>query len=399
MNPFDKFFKQYAWKFPKGYPDMKNEQDILLLESLVSKILGEEIVLEKALAWPDLSDASRKYYRLTVINDKIESGTPFKLEDGREEVLTYTDDSYGDLFANQKVEDIKRIGGSSINSFPFFKDSQGNKIGFRSLTKTKELGGTGGSKAQTTERQERSLIDTINSVEGTKTIVSQDGSKIEGVVKAEKVEGSSAAGTEPYSDVKLIMANGSELLVSAKGPSAPTLGSGGIAGIKLLTKGGANPEILDFVDEFYNKAYAYYKEVVDKEGLEGQNLYKNKLVPDVSIKVPEEIITTILKGTPEMGGPVSYYYIGDMDVKGTADGQTITIENGNFVPLDTFIKEKTGKLYAHVRKRDGDLYFTRATQNINDRTVPVIFSKQQDGSGGAQSRFGIIDKIRGVEIS
>jgi len=399
MNPFDKFFKQYAWKFPKGYPDMKNEQDILLLESLVSKILGEEIVLEKALAWPDLSDASRKYYRLTVINDKIESGTPFKLEDGREEVLTYTDDSYGDLFANQRVEDIKRIGGTSINSFPFFKDLQGNEIGFRSLTKTKELGGTGGSKAQTTERQERSLIDTINSVEGTKTIVSQDGSKIEGVVKAEKVEGSSAAGTEPYSDVKLIMANGSELLVSAKGPSTPTLGSGGIAGIKLLTKGGANPEILDFVDEFYNKAYAYYKEVVDKEGLEGQNLYKNKLVPDVSIKVPEEIITTILKGTPEMGGPVSYYYIGDMDVKGTADGQTITIENGNFVPLDTFIKEKTGKLYAHVRKRDGDLYFTRATQNINDRTVPVIFSKQQDGSGGAQSRFGIIDKIRGVEIS
>jgi hypothetical protein len=399
MNPFDKFFKQYAWKFPKGYPDMKNEQDILLLESLVSKILGEEIILEKALEWIDLSDASRKYYRLTIIDDKIKKGEPFKLEDGKEEVLTYTDDSYSDLFANQKVEDIKRIGGTSINSFPFFKDSQNNEIGFRSLTKTKELGGTGGSKAQTTERQERSLIDLINSVEGTKTIISKNGSKIEGVARAEKVEGSSAAGTEPYSDVKLIMADGSELLVSAKGPSAPTLGSGGIAGIKLLTKGGANPEILDFVDEFYNKAYAYYKEVVDREGLEGQNLYKNKAVPDVSIKVPEEIIATILKGTPEMGGPVSYYYIGDMDVKGTADGQTVTIENGNFVPLDTFIKEKSGKLYAHVRKRDGDLYFTRATQNINDRTVPVIFSKQQDGSGGAQSRFGIIDKIRGVEIS
>ena len=399
MNIFDKFFKRYAWKFPKGYPDMKNEQDILLLESLVSKILGEEIILEKALAWPDLSDASRKYYRLTVIDDKIKRGNPFKLENGKEEVLTYTDAAYSDLFANQKVEDIKRIGGASINSFPFFQDSQGNKIGFREITKTKELGGTGGSKAQTTERQERSLIDLINSVEGTKTIVSKNGSKIEGVAKAEKVEGSSAAGTEPYSDVKLIMADGSELLVSAKGPSAPTLGSGGIAGIKLLTKGGANPEILDFVDEFYNKAYAYYKEVVDKEGLEGQNLYKNKAVPDVSIKVPEEIIATILKGTPEMGGPVSYYYIGDMDVKGTADGQTITIENGNFVPLDTFIKEKSGKLYAHVRKRDGDLYFTRATQNINDRTVPVIFSKKSDGSGGAQSRFGIIDKIRGVEIS
>jgi hypothetical protein len=399
MNPFDKFFKQYAWKFPKGYPDMKNEQDILLLESLVSKILGEEIVLEKALAWPDLSDASRKYYRLGVIDDKIKRGNPFKLEDGREEVLTYTDEDYSDLFANQKVDDIRRIGGSSINTFPFFKDPQGNNIGFKQISKTKELGGAGGSKAQTTERQERSLIDLINSVEGTKTIISADGSKIEGVVRAEKVEESSAGGTEPYSDVKLVMADGSELLVSAKGPSAPTLGSGGIAGIKLLTKGGANPEILDFVDDFYNDAYAYYKEIVDREGLEGQNLYKNKLVPDVSIKVPEEIITTILRGTPEMGGPVSYYYIGKMDVDGEPEGQTIKIKNGSFIPLDTFIKEKTGKLYAHIRKRDGDLYFTRATQNINDRTVPVIFSKKADGSGGAQSRFGIIDKIRGVEIS
>jgi hypothetical protein len=88
-----------------------------------------------------------------------------------------------------------------------------------------------------------------------------------------------------------------------------------------------------------------------------------------------------------------------MDVQGEVDGQTIKITNGNFIPLDTFIKEKTGKLYAHIRKRDGDLYFTRATQNINDRTVPRIFSKKADGSGGAQSRFGIVDKIRGVEIS
>jgi hypothetical protein len=399
MNPFDKFFKQYAWKFPKGYPDMKNEQDILLLESLVSKILGEEIILEKALEWSDLSDASRKYYRLGVIDDKIKRGNPFKLEDGREEILTYSDEDYSISFANQNVEDIKRIGGSSINTFPFFKDSQGNNIGFKQISKTKELGGAGGSKAQTSERQERGLIDLINSVEGTKTIVSKDGSKIEGVVRAEKVEESSEAGTEPYSDVKLVMTDDSELLVSAKGPSAPTLGGGGMEGIKLLTRGGANPEILDFIDNFYNDAYAYYKEIVDREGLEGKNLYKNELVPDVSIKVPEKIISTILKGTPEMGGPVSYYYIGAMDVQGEVDGQTIKIKNGSFIPLDTFIKEKTGKLYAHIRKRDGDLYFTRATQNINDRTVPRIFSKKADGSGGAQSRFGIVDKIRGVEIS
>jgi len=398
MNVLDIFFKKFAYKFPKGYPDMNNEQDILLLENLISKILDEEIILEKAITWSDLSNASRKYYRLTIINDKIENKIPFKLEDGREEILTYNNTTYSNLFANQKVEDIKKIGGFSINSFPFFKDSEGNKLGFKSITKTKELGGSGGSKAQTTERQERGLIDLINSVDGIKTIISQNNSKIENIIRAEKVEDSSAAGTEPYSDIKLIISDGSELLVSAKGPSAPTLGSGGIEGIKLLTKGGANPEILDFIDSFYNKAYNYYKTIVDTKKLKGQNLYKNTSVPDVSIKIPEEIITTILKGTPEMGGPVSYYYIGAMNVSGLVDGQIITIENGSFIPIDTFIKEKTGKLYAHIRKRDGDLYFSKATQNINDRTVPIIFSKKLN-SGGAQSRFGIIDKIRGIEIN
>ena len=46
MDVLDKFFQQYAYKFPKGYPDMNNEQDIQLLESLLSNILGEELILE-----------------------------------------------------------------------------------------------------------------------------------------------------------------------------------------------------------------------------------------------------------------------------------------------------------------------------------------------------------------
>ena len=37
MDVFDKFFKRYSYKFPKGYPDMKNEQDVLLLENILYK--------------------------------------------------------------------------------------------------------------------------------------------------------------------------------------------------------------------------------------------------------------------------------------------------------------------------------------------------------------------------
>lgn len=38
MDSLDKFLKQYSYKFPKGYPDMKNEQDILLMESLLKNL-------------------------------------------------------------------------------------------------------------------------------------------------------------------------------------------------------------------------------------------------------------------------------------------------------------------------------------------------------------------------
>ena len=38
MDIFDKFFKKFAYKFDKGYPDMNNSQDVLLLESLFEKI-------------------------------------------------------------------------------------------------------------------------------------------------------------------------------------------------------------------------------------------------------------------------------------------------------------------------------------------------------------------------
>lgn len=46
MDIFDKFFKKFAYKFDKGYPDLNNSQDILLLESLFEK-LGVEIELNE----------------------------------------------------------------------------------------------------------------------------------------------------------------------------------------------------------------------------------------------------------------------------------------------------------------------------------------------------------------
>mgnify|MGYP003636798584 CR=1 FL=1 len=48
MSIFDKFFTKFAYKFDKGYPDMNNDQDVLLLESLISEVIGERYSLEEA---------------------------------------------------------------------------------------------------------------------------------------------------------------------------------------------------------------------------------------------------------------------------------------------------------------------------------------------------------------
>ena len=51
MDVFDKFFKRYAYKFSKGYPDLNNEQDISLLNELLNNLgvgLGETLVINES---------------------------------------------------------------------------------------------------------------------------------------------------------------------------------------------------------------------------------------------------------------------------------------------------------------------------------------------------------------
>jgi hypothetical protein len=50
MDIFDKFFKKFAYKFDKGYPDLNNSQDVLLLESLFRKLEVEVELKEDKIA-------------------------------------------------------------------------------------------------------------------------------------------------------------------------------------------------------------------------------------------------------------------------------------------------------------------------------------------------------------
>ena len=58
MDVLDKFFTKYSYKFPKGYPDLKDKQDILLMESILEelgvKVRVNEYVLEEELLFEEV---------------------------------------------------------------------------------------------------------------------------------------------------------------------------------------------------------------------------------------------------------------------------------------------------------------------------------------------------------
>jgi len=47
MDVLDKFLNEVSYKFPKGYPDMDNPEDVLLLKSLLEEYTKEEVSLIK----------------------------------------------------------------------------------------------------------------------------------------------------------------------------------------------------------------------------------------------------------------------------------------------------------------------------------------------------------------
>jgi hypothetical protein len=392
MNVFDKFFKKFSYKFDKGYPDMNNDQDVLLLESYISKVLGEKFSLqEKELTFNDIAGESRKLSRMTVIADKIKNKSPFTLQDGEKEVvLSFKDPSYTDLFSNQKVSALRDVGGRAINNFKFFVDSNGNEYSFKQIKKTQELGGTGGSKAQTSERQERGLIDAINSIEGLKTLVGKNGGEITNIIKAEKQPDPPRA--EAYADLRLIRKGEEPYLLSAKGVSTPSIAGGGLTGITQISK-----ELATFVADFYQDAYEEYKRIFDANDdiSYDTNLYKTSHMKDINRVVPSDLIDDMLRGNKAMGGPVDGYYIGPMEVEYETKGNKI-ITNGDVIPLDEFA-DKYEKIFMHIKKRSGDYYFTDALQTINGITMPLIFTNKPGGKM-AKSRLGTNPKPRGQKI-
>ena len=103
MDVFDKFFSEFAYKFDKGYPDMNNDQDVLLLESLISEAVGYKFSLEEEvkLEYDILTDESKKIAQelislLDISQDQIKPSSKNKIviyDDNRDVLIDRIEDS------------------------------------------------------------------------------------------------------------------------------------------------------------------------------------------------------------------------------------------------------------------------------------------------------------------
>ena len=72
MDVLDKFLNSISYKFPKGYPDIKNEQDILLLEKELSNFDIKINLKEASLAGrtTNFSQPTGAFYKYVEQNPK-----------------------------------------------------------------------------------------------------------------------------------------------------------------------------------------------------------------------------------------------------------------------------------------------------------------------------------------
>jgi len=235
MDVLDKFFKKFSYKFPKGSPDINDEQDMLMLEGILKSLLGEAF---NPLKFFDL----QKYGdpRLKVLDSKIQSGALFDMTSGEKLALTYIKPEYGELFKNADATAIKKLGGSKINSFLFFKDKNNNEYAIKDLLKNADFGGKGAGSG--TRAEDIALLDISNQLKkiGPINVVLSEGGK-----QYKGIDGATTFRGTPKADFSLDAGKEELIFISHKDGKGPK-DFQQYGGLKGLTQ---YPEIQSFVKD------------------------------------------------------------------------------------------------------------------------------------------------------
>jgi hypothetical protein len=195
MDIFDKFFKKFAYKFDKGYPDLNNSQDVLLLESLFEK-LGVELQLNEEVpnkaktiqAVQKIVDQVGDKYNLFAMKSK-----PNRIGSIGKQPESVFIQAFKDVFGEDI--DIKvfppRQGQNPSGSFNMYQFIAGDLGEVNILVSRSEPGGAGKSN-------EAVFIDTLNKLieqaGGSATIKLQSPEYTEIFDSIDKVEDSSKMG-------------------------------------------------------------------------------------------------------------------------------------------------------------------------------------------------------------
>ena len=155
MDVLEKFLRKVSYKFPKGYPDITDNQDMILLENILNNLLKEEVQF-RPLEYGELKKSGREY-RISTIYNKIQDKKPFVTTTG-EVILQFNNPEHAEVFKNEDKEGIKTLGGRNVNIFPFFKDNKDKTYGLRDLLKTTEFGGKGSGSGTVVEDRNLGIL-------------------------------------------------------------------------------------------------------------------------------------------------------------------------------------------------------------------------------------------------
>ena len=140
MDVLDIFFKKVSYKFPKGYPDMNNEQDILLLESLLNK-LGINLKEGKAEDKVEAKEILKRELNLSDSDFKDSGLNFYVLVPGRERLAFVDKIENIDTGTDKKFEYISTpTAFSSIGYFNYGQSKFGIKPGEKQGTGAPGLG-------------------------------------------------------------------------------------------------------------------------------------------------------------------------------------------------------------------------------------------------------------------
>ena len=112
MDNITKYLNRIAYKFPKGYPDMNNNQDVLLLETLISETIGEKFSF--------INEVTEAEEGIEILKDKFEFGDEDfkKISNNRYKILVPRSERFD--YA-QKMD--------ALEDFTFDPNSKGSSMG------------------------------------------------------------------------------------------------------------------------------------------------------------------------------------------------------------------------------------------------------------------------------